>query len=240
MSRSRHSSSECLGGSKTWSVSSSLSWPVKSSIGEMSRSTSATPSSRNQRNESVCTSMRFGRSLTSRSFEKDRRSRDARRANVTPIRRRSRCGIAQCCEPVATVRGVDARRTGRSGARRQRAKKIGEARAGRHGYAEHSARHAGCQRCQTDLLATVPVAARIRPDPAGWQPPAPRFSGRRPADRACRPGYLSSTVGAGLLELGLGLLGVFLRRLLEHRLRGAVDEVLGLLEAEARELADRP
>ena len=33
----------------------------------------------------------------------------------------------------------------------------------------------------------------------------------------------------------LGLLGVFLRHLLEHRLRGAVDEVLGLLEAEARE-----
>ena len=37
MSRSRHSSSECFGGSKTWSDSSSLSWPVKSSIGEMSR-----------------------------------------------------------------------------------------------------------------------------------------------------------------------------------------------------------
>ena len=37
MSRSRHSSSECFGGSKTWSASSSLSWPVKSSIGEMSR-----------------------------------------------------------------------------------------------------------------------------------------------------------------------------------------------------------
>ena len=37
MSRSRHSSSECFGGSKTWSASSSFSWPVKSSIGEMSR-----------------------------------------------------------------------------------------------------------------------------------------------------------------------------------------------------------
>ena len=48
MSRSRHSCSECLGGSKTWSASSSLSWPVKSSIGEMSRRTSATPSSMNQ------------------------------------------------------------------------------------------------------------------------------------------------------------------------------------------------
>ena len=37
MSRSRHSSSECFGGSKTWSASSSFSGPVKSSIGEMSR-----------------------------------------------------------------------------------------------------------------------------------------------------------------------------------------------------------
>src|SRR5436190_2272211 len=41
--------------------------------------------------------------------------------------------------------------------------------------------------------------------------------------------------GAGLFELGLGLLGVFLRGMLEHRLRGAVHEVLGLLEAEAGE-----
>ena len=41
--------------------------------------------------------------------------------------------------------------------------------------------------------------------------------------------------GAGPLELRLRLVGVLLGDLLEDRLRRAVDEVLGLLEAEARE-----
>ena len=84
MSRSRHSSSECFGGSKTWSASSSFSWPVKSSIGEMSRRTSATPSSRNHSNDLRWTAMRSGRARTSRSLPNEKRSRDARRANVTP------------------------------------------------------------------------------------------------------------------------------------------------------------
>ena len=43
--------------------------------------------------------------------------------------------------------------------------------------------------------------------------------------------YLSSTVAPASSSCGLGLLGVFLRRLLEHRLGRVVDEVLGLLEA---------
>src|SRR5205823_1556254 len=84
MSRSRHSSSEYFGGSKMWSESSSLSWPVKSSIGEMSERTSATPCSRNHSNDSRCTAIRSGSWSTSRSLEKERRSRDAREANVTP------------------------------------------------------------------------------------------------------------------------------------------------------------
>src|SRR5439155_1503141 len=113
MSRSRHSCSECLGGSKTWSASSSLSWPVKSSIGEMSRRTSATPSSRNHWNDSRWTAMRSGSWRTSRSLAKDRRSRDARRANVTPLR---------------------------EGARRPAPDWSASARTGRHGYANISAR----------------------------------------------------------------------------------------------------
>ena len=67
-----------------WSESSSLSWPVKSSIGEMSERTSATPCSRNHSKDSRCTAIRSGSSSTSRSLEKERRSRDAREANVTP------------------------------------------------------------------------------------------------------------------------------------------------------------
>ena len=88
MSRSRHSSSEYFGGSKMWSESSSLSWPVKSSIGEMSARTSATPCSRNHSNDSRWTAIRSGRSSTSWSLENDRRSRDAEVANVTPSSRK--------------------------------------------------------------------------------------------------------------------------------------------------------
>ena len=44
--------------------------------------------------------------------------------------------------------------------------------------------------------------------------------------------------GAGLFELGLGGLGGCLVGLFEDRLRCAVDEVLGLLEAQAGEFAD--
>src|SRR6478735_1149985 len=53
-----------------------------------------------------------------------------------------------------------------------------------------------------------------------------------------RSGLLELDRGPGALELCLGLVGVFLGDPLEHRLRCAVDEVLGLLQAEAREGAD--
>src|SRR5919108_180419 len=43
--------------------------------------------------------------------------------------------------------------------------------------------------------------------------------------------------GAGPFELGLGLLGVLLGHLLQDRLGSAVDQVLGLLEAEVGERA---
>ena len=44
--------------------------------------------------------------------------------------------------------------------------------------------------------------------------------------------------GAGILELALGLVGLVLVDALEHGLGSTLDEVLGLLEAEAGELAD--
>src|SRR5665213_2793949 len=44
--------------------------------------------------------------------------------------------------------------------------------------------------------------------------------------------------GASSLELGFGLVGVFLVDLLEHGLGGTVNEVLGLLEAQAGQRAD--
>src|SRR5919109_17664 len=44
--------------------------------------------------------------------------------------------------------------------------------------------------------------------------------------------------GAGLFELRLDLVGLFLRRAFLDRVRRAVDEVLGLLQAQARDRAD--
>ena len=49
---------------------------------------------------------------------------------------------------------------------------------------------------------------------------------------------LELDAGAGRLELRFGLLGVFLADLLEDRLGGGVDHVLGLLQPEAGEGAD--
>ena len=44
--------------------------------------------------------------------------------------------------------------------------------------------------------------------------------------------------GAGFFELGLGLLGVFLLGLLQDSLRSAVDESLGLSQAQVGDSAD--
>ena len=55
----------------------------------------------------------------------------------------------------------------------------------------------------------------------------------RPRERRCERELLELDGGAGLLELGLGLVGLLLVDTLEHGLRSAVHEVLGLLEAEA-------
>ena len=54
---------------------------------------------------------------------------------------------------------------------------------------------------------------------------------------AAPPGSLELDGGAGALEGGLGLLGVFLAGLLDHGLGGGLDQVLGLLETQAGERA---
>lgn len=64
-----------------------------------------------------------------------------------------------------------------------------------------------------------------------------RYTGAGVSFSDSKRSYLTVTEAAGGLE-GLGsLLGGLLRDLLEDRLRGAVDEVLGLLEAQGGELA---
>src|SRR5438477_43817 len=66
-----------------------------------------------------------------------------------------------------------------------------------------------------------------------------RTSARPTAAASARPlRLLELDSCARAFELCLGLLGVFLRDLLEDGLRSAVDEVLGLLQPEARERPD--
>src|SRR5438874_9437450 len=132
MSLSRHSSSECLGGSKTCSDSSSFRVPVKSSIGEISARTSAMPSSRNHWNESRWTAMRSGSSRTSERRENERRSRDATRGTAAPqtnVRRRARAefrGISGASE--GQTRPAESYLKGGSGCnRRQKADPEGAA-----------------------------------------------------------------------------------------------------------------
>src|SRR5665811_686274 len=61
---------------------------------------------------------------------------------------------------------------------------------------------------------------------------------RAPAEARAGPRSLEGDGGAGALEGSLGLLRNVLGNLLQDRLRGAVDEVLGLLQPEAGERAD--
>src|SRR5690554_4577712 len=75
MSFSLHSSWECLGSSKRCSEKDSAIWPVKSSIGEISSKTSASPRSFNQRKESRWIATRSSSSIGRGSaiFAKDSR-----------------------------------------------------------------------------------------------------------------------------------------------------------------------
>src|SRR6185312_11167126 len=60
-----------------------------------------------------------------------------------------------------------------------------------------------------------------------------KLPARRAEAFASRQELLDGDAGAGRLELGLGLVGGFLGDLLQQRLGRAVDQVLGLLEAQA-------
>ena len=82
--------------------------------------------------------------------------------------------------------------------------------------------------------AAAPGRCRSTPPAAEVRGPVGRHG------RAVAPptGSLEGDGGAGALELLLGLLGGLLVDLLQDRLRRAVDEVLGLLEAEGGQRAD--
>src|ERR1700761_5617500 len=62
--------------------------------------------------------------------------------------------------------------------------------------------------------------------------------GSRPGFRSNNPGLLELNLGAGLLELGLDLVGLVLVDAFLDGLRRAFDEVLGFLEAKAGDGAD--
>src|SRR5215213_5448557 len=120
----------------------------------MSERTSATPCSRNHWNDSRCTAIRSGSWRTSRSLEKERRSRDAREANVTPECSEGR--ERESCDRAAGARGP--------GERTQR----------RHGRADTTV--------EQSMTRFIPVQEQERVDPKGsacWrQDTTPRGSGQ--------------------------------------------------------------
>src|SRR5205085_11692576 len=71
-------------GSDASNSSSSLSWPVKSSMGLMSAKVSDRPRSRNQSNEARWMAIRSGRSRTWSRLAKEKRSRATERGKATP------------------------------------------------------------------------------------------------------------------------------------------------------------
>src|SRR5436190_3460868 len=116
-------------------------------------------------------------------------------------------------------------------------------------------RSTGSSRSKHPVLRPLVTEGTTREASALWDASSqlqPRSAGRR---SAWRPGLLLRTygnrralpdqklldlhLGAGFFELLLCSFGVGLRNRFLDRLRGAVDEVLRLLEAEARELAHR-
>src|SRR5205823_3650962 len=92
--------------------------------------------------------------------------------------------------------------------------------------------------------ASSRVTARVRAASDCFRQPKSdkKHNSGRPARRPGRPFVEQATLlerdlRALLLELGLGLVGVVLVDLLQDRLRRRLDQVLGLLEAKAGQLA---
>src|SRR5690606_34533665 len=82
------------------------------------------------------------------------------------------------------------------------------------------------------LTARKTTAGGAAASCAGATPPVAEWSVRAVRCRTARRGSLEGDGGAGALELLLGLVRGVLVDLLQDRLRSAVDEVLGLLQAE--------
>src|SRR3954469_15604110 len=116
MSFSLHSSTVNLGGGRrsgslASNSSSSRSWPVKSSMGLISRNVSARWTSRNFLNESRCTAIRSGSGRTSSRLAKENRSRATERAGKGLLLRKG----AGCAD---TPRGTNLRESARRSPRR--------------------------------------------------------------------------------------------------------------------------
>src|SRR6266851_3427948 len=251
MSFSLHSSTVNFGGGRrSWSSgsnsSSSRRVPVKSSIGLMSRKVSARPFWRKDWNDPRWISMRSGMGWTSSRFAKEKRSGvmeregkglllrswEATVCRGAPqhwLERRSgqRSGTATDELRRAQMRKQDPFRgppTGQGKGRRGGGQGVpGLFGKGRGNPPACLTRRAGRLRL-TFLLTPTPDIARFtsteRLEPRGWRCP-----------EKGRP-LLELDGGAGRLELRLGLLGILLGDLLQDGLGGAVDQVLGLLQAE--------
>src|SRR5579875_702206 len=267
MSFSRHSSTENFGGGRrsgslASNSSSRLSCPVKSWMGLMSLNASDRPRSRNHWNESRWMAMRSGRGRTSWRLAKENRSGLLDRAGNGLLLPgagsvagrgggRHDAGPQRCGPPVPVPRAVGRAHQGTPegrAARRERARHsgLGDRGGARTGHGNRTA-YARARRCATPRLPRtgygcdgVPSSTRAQLSPAGPVATWPRDRPRRNRLRLTAGGrrLLDLDSGPGRLELGPGLLGLVLGDLLEQRLRRAVDQVLGLLEAQVGQGAD--
>ena len=224
MSFSLHSSTENFGGGRRSSSSgsnssSSCSVSLKSLIGRMSRNVSARPWFRNHSKLLALDGDEIG--------QVERLREVGERVTLTGRRARGHADSSVCW----CGWGGD----GSRGAV-ERASMFGRTDTKPTAWPILSAGPRGVNRCGSCRAGPRRVGERVRV--AGL---TVKRSGRRDRPQAepaeLELDYLTSTTGAGGLELGLGLLGVVLADLLEHRLGRGVDQVLGLLEAEVGELA---
>src|SRR3954454_7034885 len=253
MSFSLHSSTVNFGGGRRSSSSgsnSNSSWRAseKSLIGEMSRKVSANPSLRNHSKLSRCTAMRSGSSNGSPRLANEYRSRETEReATATPSRRTGGGNADGLRQALGRATSQAQRSAGERHARQpaiivaesaERQPPWAAARAGVRGRTGYGRSPGKVKDVAGGSDPREPPNRRATTRSA-WPRVVRMPAGQSPAGSCCGGSLLALLDldgGAGLFELGLGGLGGLLVGLLQHRLGGGVDEVLGLLQAQAGQL----
>src|SRR3974390_2173899 len=208
-------------------------------MGLMSLKASARPLSRNHWNESRWMAIRSGRGSAS-VMSRARRVRGygTVRTTVNSSQVESGGRGRYCGDEGTADRATERRSTDGSGV-------PGRAPRPRNCGLEHTGTHGNPASYRRACVITTPFGALAQAGcargPRQYAVADPRrqgcWPGRRAGTAPTRPdlGLLDFDAGAGPLEGGLRLVCVLLVDLLEHRLGGGLDQVLGLFEAQAGE-----